>query len=312
MRVTNNDAFISISSEGSSPVDYAKVSHGKYDAGYNSAHNMFIGDVNYSGVQTITVTPGQSKEVWPYFSLIGGGYQWGTSLIINASGYTEAQYNAAYREGWEAGWNAYVANSADWIAGWDEGNNKKSVWYPKRTSANPPNSNFYNFYDSPFGRGRGNGSSGTCAKWFEYIASIPDAPHLVSGFDTTNAPSDYEYTNGLQNNSDGYGFNNAGHAYIVVKSTWKCDGVEKEAYSYLWDSAQALYLKGKADGSSSTPSISLTNATYVNSKSGLAYALRTSTSNLVQIFSNRSSWPSGYYGFKVTCGNKTGYYYFEI
>ena len=75
--------------------------------------------------------------------------------------YTQAQYDAHYVDGWNAGWNAYYDDSPDWIKDWSEGSNTYSVWCPKKTTS-------FDYYNSAYGRGKGNGSSTTCAEWFRY------------------------------------------------------------------------------------------------------------------------------------------------
>ena len=77
--------------------------------------------------------------------------------------------------------------------------------------------------------------------------TAPDAPHVITAFDT-NAPAGETYNN-LTNNSDGYVLSGS-NAYIVVKSTWKCDGNDKSADSYLQSAPTKLYAKGKADADS--------------------------------------------------------------
>ena len=76
-------------------------------------------------------------------------------------------------------------------------------------------------------------------------ASTYVPPHDITAFDTT-APSGASYNN-LTNNADGYVIS-GNNAYIVTKSTWKCDGVDKEALSYLASAPTKLYAKGKTDG----------------------------------------------------------------
>ena len=72
-------------------------------------------------------------------------------------------------------------------------------------------------------------------------------PHAITAFDT-NAPAGETYNN-LTNNADGYVLSGS-NAYIVVKSTWKCDGNDKSADSYLQSAPTKLYAKGKADADS--------------------------------------------------------------
>ena len=72
-------------------------------------------------------------------------------------------------------------------------------------------------------------------------------PHAITAFDT-NAPAGETYNN-LTNNADGYVLS-GNNAYIVVKSTWKCDGNDKSADSYLQSVPTKLYAKGKADADS--------------------------------------------------------------
>ena len=72
--------------------------------------------------------------------------------------------------------------------------------------------------------------------------------HAITTFDT-NAPSGETYNN-LTNNADGYVLS-GDNAYIVVKSTWKCDGVDRSSNSYLAAAPTKLYAKGKADANAS-------------------------------------------------------------
>lgn len=79
-------------------------------------------------------------------------------------------------------------------------------------------------------RGYDNGASG-------------GASHAITSFDTTAASNSETYNN-LTNNSDGYVISGTGpnaNAYIVTKSTWKCDGQDKSALSYLASAPKSLY-----------------------------------------------------------------------
>ena len=83
---------------------------------------------------------------------------------------------------------------------------------------------------------------------YDYLSSVTvnaasGASHNITGFDTT-APASASYNN-LTNNASGYSIS-GNNAYIVVKAVWNCDGVSKEAYSYLQGAPTALYAAGKA------------------------------------------------------------------
>ena len=69
------------------------------------------------------------------------------------------------------------------------------------------------------------------------------ASHRISSFDTTNASTSETYNN-LTNNSDGFYISGDGidaSAYIVTKSTWKCDGESQSELSYLKGATTKLY-----------------------------------------------------------------------
>lgn len=81
---------------------------------------------------------------------------------------------------------------------------------------------------------------------------------------------------------------------------------------FLKSDGQTYQWGPKTTISAAKPTISMPDEQYVNTKAGLAYALGTSENNLVQFFSNRTSWPAGYYGFRITSGGANKYYYFKI
>ena len=57
-----------------------------HDDGYDADHNLFIGDNNYvAKPSSISLSIGQSIEVWPYFKKSDGStYQWGPKYTISA------------------------------------------------------------------------------------------------------------------------------------------------------------------------------------------------------------------------------------
>ena len=99
-------------------------------------------------------------------------------------------------------------------------------------------------------------------------------PHAITAFDT-NAPAGETYNN-LTNNADGYVLSGS-TAYIVVKSTWKCDGNDKSADSYLQAAPTKLYAKGKSDADSAYSAYnSGSNSTlYYYDTSSLSYKVAT-------------------------------------
>ena len=107
-------------------------------------------------------------------------------------------------------------------------------------------------------------------------------PHAITAFDT-NAPAGETYNN-LTNNADGYVLS-GNDAYIVVKSTWKCDGNDKSADSYLQSAPTKLYAKGKADADS-------------------AYSAYNNGSNSTLYYYDTSSL-----SYKVATGNAKRWYY---
>ena len=86
----------------------------------------------------------------------------------------------------------------------------------------------------------------------KFKVTVNAVSHAITSFNTT-APSG-QTSGSLKNNSDGYVLSGSGSdatAYIVVKGTWKCDGVSKEGTSYLQSAPTLLYKKGYGDGQSS-------------------------------------------------------------
>ena len=80
-------------------------------------------------------------------------------------------------------------------------------------------------------------------KGYDNGSSGASASHSISSFDTTDASTSETYNN-LTNNSDGYYISGTGinaTAYIVTKSTWKCDGESKSKLSYLQGATTNLY-----------------------------------------------------------------------
>lgn len=83
----------------------------------------------------------------------------------------------------------------------------------------------------------------------QFKVTVNAVSHAITSFDTT-APSGQTYGS-YTNNSDGYTLSGSGStatARIVVKGTWKCDGVSKEGTSYLQSAPTLLYRKGYTDG----------------------------------------------------------------
>ena len=75
------------------------------------------------------------------------------------------------------------------------------------------------------------------------IDASSHVPHAITNF-VTNAPNGATYGN-YTNNSDGY-HRSGNTVTIVVKGTWKCDGVDKEAYQYLQSTPTKIYAAGKS------------------------------------------------------------------
>ena len=78
---------------------------------------------------------------------------------------------------------------------------------------------------------------------FDNGEASASASHAITSFDTTAASTSETYNN-LTNNSDGYVISGTGpnaNAFIVTKSTWKCDGQNKSALSYLGGATTRLY-----------------------------------------------------------------------
>ena len=97
------------------------------------------------------------------------GYNAGNSAGYT-SGYNDgntAGYNSGYETGWKAGWNAYYNDTEDWISAWGSGTTKE-VYIPRSQGTGSAQ---YDYYNSPYGRGKGNGSNATCVKWFDYSGS---------------------------------------------------------------------------------------------------------------------------------------------
>ena len=59
----------------------------RYNAGFDANHNLFLGDSNYVRAPvTISISPGNSIELWPYFLKSDGEtYQWGPKYTFSAS-----------------------------------------------------------------------------------------------------------------------------------------------------------------------------------------------------------------------------------
>ena len=94
------------------------------------------------------------------------GYNAGNSAGYT-SGYNDGNtvgYNSGYETGWKAGWNAYYNDTEDWISAWGSGTTKE-VYIPRSQGTG---SGQYDYYNSSYGRGKGNGSNATCVKWFTY------------------------------------------------------------------------------------------------------------------------------------------------
>ena len=78
--------------------------------------------------------------------------------------------DSSYEQGWKDGWNAYYDNGSDWISDWTSGA-KKEVYIPRKQGTGTGQ---YDYYNSQYGRGKGNGSNATCEKWFEYTPGSGD------------------------------------------------------------------------------------------------------------------------------------------
>lgn len=152
-----------------------------YDNGWSAAYGkVVLPSAGTSSSVTVKTpastsgggTSGQITNTYKLSVAVGYAYLKNGSTtvgrIAHDYAYTSAQYTAygdsQYEAGWKAGWDAFYDDSPDWVKDWDEGNNTKSVWTPGKNS-------FFDYWASPYGRGKGNSSGSTSKKWFEYTTS---------------------------------------------------------------------------------------------------------------------------------------------
>ena len=139
-----------------------------YTTGYNAGapNNVSLGTKVTGTIWNVSATRGDNTTFADTLDLASvytdarSGYY--TAAQYNSYGTT--QYNSGYEAGWKAGWDAFYDDSVDWAKDWSEGNNTYSVWTPKKNAS-------YDYYNSAYGRGKGNGSTTTSAEWFRYSTS---------------------------------------------------------------------------------------------------------------------------------------------
>ena len=112
----------------------------------------------------------------------------GTALVngsqkATGSGVTGTEaFDAGYESGWRDGWNAYYYDKPDWVEDWTATGTTtpKYACVPKRCSSATETG--FDFYNSPYGRGKGNFSNNTSETWFSYSAGgTSHSPVVYSG-----------------------------------------------------------------------------------------------------------------------------------
>ena len=229
-----------------------------YENGWSDCYSD-IG-LNYSTDQT--VSPGGSRTIYPAAkqtsssnhasiiskgitvtgetdsNLVAGNIKSGVSIFGVTGSYVPNYYNADSFDSTAAGTSVQVNGHYNNSDGYyissnsrdaDVQINVKGTWTHGGGSET-----HYSWIAAAAGRlyrrGYDNGASG-------------GASHAITGFDTTAASTSETYNN-LTNNSDGYVISGTGpnaNAFIVTKSTWKCDGQNKSALSYLGGAPTRLY-----------------------------------------------------------------------
>ena len=178
-----------------------------YHAGASGTLETYIG-TNAAGVWT-----DHGNAVKAYLVLNGTTVELNNLSVPSSSGsgvVTYAKYTLppelSYEAGWKAGWDAYYNDSVDWDSAYKPaGATNYSVWTPRKIAD-------FDYYNSPYGRGKGNNTSATSMKWFEYGGA---ADYSARTFRCTKAESTYPgssskiYTFTLEGN---YSYN-AGNNY---------------------------------------------------------------------------------------------------
>lgn len=121
-----------------------------------------------------------------------------------------------YERGWKDGWNAYYNDGPDWDEDWPSGNDRE-VYIPRKQGTG---SGEFDYYNSAYGRGKGNGSNDTCVKWFTYTPS--SGTYYSKNMDCTDkeqtypGSTTYYYYFRLEGN---YSFT-VGTRYTFYRTSW--------------------------------------------------------------------------------------------
>lgn len=172
-------------------------------------------------------------NTWRTRITIGGAYRYSSTKTFTPNYYNDDSFDTT-AAGTSVQVNGHYNNSDGYYISSNSRNadvqiNVKGTWTHGGGSET-----HYSWIEGAAGRlyrrGYDNGASG-------------GASHEITSFDTTAASTSETYNN-LTNNSDGYVISGTGpnaNAFIVTKSTWKCDGESKSKLSYLQGAPTSLY-----------------------------------------------------------------------